>query len=93
MADIDVEIGAENAIDLRGRIRQLVQQAGPRFAVKYLRILFVPDGHQSRVPVETLPTGELGLPRRLLVIRPWGAYGPETFIGPKGRLKEKQKQK
>jgi len=66
--DIDVEIDA-SAAELRGRITQLLVESDPRFSVEHLKLVFTsanPPG--SRVLVERLPIGELGLPRVLKVI-------------------------
>ncbi|KAF5690419.1 hypothetical protein FCIRC_872 [Fusarium circinatum] len=71
--DIDVEISATalGAPELRGRLIQLLRDADKRFVVSNLKLFFVPnDQWNMRVPIETLASGELGLPRRLSILRP-----------------------
>ncbi|QPC72254.1 hypothetical protein HYE68_003006 [Fusarium pseudograminearum] len=69
--DIDVEVGVDNNEELRGRIRQILSAADPRFVVSNLKLFFVPGGQGSDpVPIETLARGMLGLPRRFSIIRP-----------------------
>ncbi|KAI5861125.1 hypothetical protein GGS23DRAFT_577127 [Durotheca rogersii] len=71
--DIDVEIDVANISELRGRVRQLLTESDARFSVQHAKLFFTPaptDHPDSRVTIETLPIGELGLPRRLAVIWP-----------------------
>lgn len=67
--DVDVEIDVANIAELRGLVSQL-KDHDARFSLENLRLFFTPANHpELRVPVETLPIGELGLPRELLVVR------------------------
>lgn len=68
--DVDVEIDVAEAAELRGRISPLLVERDARFSQDNLKLFFTPSNHpELRVPIETLPVGELGLPRRLAVIQ------------------------
>lgn len=68
--DVDVEIDVADAAELRGRISQLLIERDARFSQVNIKLFFTPTNHpELRVPIETLPIGELGLPRRLAVIQ------------------------
>ncbi|KAF5551292.1 hypothetical protein FMEXI_3410 [Fusarium mexicanum] len=68
--DIDVEVAMDDVKpnELRPRLLQLLQDQ--RFIVSNLKLFFVPDHWDLRVPVETLARGTLGLPRRFSILRP-----------------------
>ena len=69
--DIDVEVDAANANDLRGRIRDTLITLDERFSVEGMKLYFTPvQNPEARVLVETIPIGEFGLPLSLEVIRP-----------------------
>lgn len=69
--DVDVQIDVSNVMELRGRIVQLLTQEDPRFSLQHHKIWFTAaDRIQMRVPVETLPIGELGLPQQMKIHRP-----------------------
>ena len=68
--DVDVEIDVTNSAKLRDRIFQLLIKPDTRFSQENLKLFFTPANHpELRVPIETLPIGELGLPCRLAVIQ------------------------
>ncbi len=68
-ADVDVEIDIADIAELRGLISQLTDR-DVRFSLENSKLFFTPVNHpELRVPMETLPIGELGLPRELSVVR------------------------
>ncbi|KAI9656987.1 MAG: hypothetical protein M1829_000360 [Trizodia sp. TS-e1964] len=68
--DIDVEVDVADLSDLRGRIAEILTERDSRFLVRGLSLTFTPLDHpEFCIPVETLPIGSLGLPRRLEVIQ------------------------
>ena len=75
--DVDVEVNVADVAEVRGRISPLVMEQDKRFSLEHFRLFFTPSNQpELRVPVETLPIGELGLPRRLEVFRPGGSKYP-----------------
>ena len=58
-----------NGGELRNRIQFLVQ-GDTWFSIQHHKLFFTPDNSDLHIPVETLPIGELGLPRRVDVLRP-----------------------
>jgi hypothetical protein len=70
-ADVDVEVDVAAATELQGRISPLLMERDGRFSLEHSKLFFTPSNHpELRVPVETLPIGELGLPPRLEIFRP-----------------------
>ncbi|KAF5558906.1 hypothetical protein FPHYL_7247 [Fusarium phyllophilum] len=69
--DVEISVAALGDPELRGGLVQLLHDADKRFVVSNLKLFFVPDGQwDMRVPIETLASGALGLPRRFLILRP-----------------------
>ncbi|KAF5560219.1 hypothetical protein FNAPI_4387 [Fusarium napiforme] len=70
--DIDVEVAMDHAkpTELRFCLVQLLREADQRFMISDLKLFFVPNGQDLRVPIETLARGMLGLPRRFSILRP-----------------------
>ncbi|PNP84047.1 hypothetical protein FNYG_02735 [Fusarium nygamai] len=70
--DIDVEVAMDDAKpnELRPRLVQLLGDTDQRFMISDLKLFFVPNGQDLRVPIETLARGMLGLPRRFSILRP-----------------------
>lgn len=67
--DVDVEVDAADIISLRASL----VAANPRFVLVQNKLVFLPagpseGGNEGAVPVETLPIGEIGLPRVLHVM-------------------------
>ncbi|KAK2590066.1 hypothetical protein QQS21_012254 [Conoideocrella luteorostrata] len=70
--DIDVEIdnGTRTISEMRQQVCQFLS-ADTRFSFVNNKIFFAPpEFPQISIPIETIPLGELGLPRELSVIRP-----------------------
>ena len=68
--DVDIEVDIANPTELRDQITRLLIEPDSRFSLVNLKLFFTPTDHpELRVPIETLPIGELGLPRRLAVIQ------------------------
>lgn len=65
--DIDVEINF--AGNMRDELTQLLKQHDKRFAVQHHKLFFTPADSDNMIPVETLPLGELGLPRELRIFK------------------------
>ncbi|KAI1418583.1 hypothetical protein F5Y13DRAFT_184224 [Hypoxylon sp. FL1857] len=65
--DVDVEI--DFAANMRDELVQLLIEQDNRFAVQHRKLLFTPTNSADRVLVETLPLGELGLPRELRIFK------------------------
>ena len=42
----------------------------PRFRLEHIKFFFTPADQETQIPIETLVLGDLGLPRKLSVIRP-----------------------
>jgi hypothetical protein len=67
-ADIDVEVDIENKEEARRNMVRFLTEADARFSVdSHNRKLTFTHGTE-RVPIETLPVGELGLPRKVETI-------------------------
>ncbi|EFQ36248.1 hypothetical protein CGRA01v4_14970 [Colletotrichum graminicola] len=80
--DIDVEIGIDNAQEMRSLVTRVLRDADSRFVVSHMKLFFVLVGNgQLRVPVETLARGALNLPRQLPVICPGDASVPILLPG------------
>ncbi|KAF5586359.1 hypothetical protein FPCIR_7969 [Fusarium pseudocircinatum] len=73
--DVEVALGDAKPNELRPRLVQLLREADQRFMISDLKLFFVPNGQDLRVPIETLARGTLGLPRRFTILRP----GDETI--------------
>ena len=65
--DIDVEVDVENKVEALRTMVQLLIQADGRFSLDNNKLIFTNGPH--RVPIETLPVGELGLPRKIETIQ------------------------
>ncbi|KAI1074772.1 hypothetical protein F5B20DRAFT_595816 [Whalleya microplaca] len=63
--DVDVEI--DFAANMRDQLTQLLSQHDGRFAVQHYKLFFTPTNSNNKVCIETLPLGELGLPRQLRI--------------------------
>ncbi|KAI1135382.1 hypothetical protein F5Y05DRAFT_416370 [Hypoxylon sp. FL0543] len=61
--DVDVEI--DFATNTRDQVTQLLTQHDDRFTVQHRKLFFAPTNSSNKVCIETLPLGELGLPRQL----------------------------
>ncbi|KAI1469008.1 uncharacterized protein F4812DRAFT_458531 [Daldinia caldariorum] len=65
--DVDVEINF--AANMRDELVQLLIEQDNRFAVQHRKLLFAPTDSADKVLIETLPLGELGLPRELRIFK------------------------
>ncbi|KAF5601785.1 hypothetical protein FPANT_1649 [Fusarium pseudoanthophilum] len=69
--DVEISVAALGDPELRGGLVQLLQEADKRFVVSNLKLFFCPNERWDlRVPIETLASGALGLPRRFSILRP-----------------------
>ncbi|KAG9254057.1 uncharacterized protein F5Z01DRAFT_750512 [Emericellopsis atlantica] len=65
--DIDILIDIENDKPALQNMAQLLLDADTRFSLVTYKLTFTCGTH--RIPIETLPTGELGLPREIKTIQ------------------------
>ncbi|KAL2760905.1 hypothetical protein ACRALDRAFT_1066677 [Sodiomyces alcalophilus JCM 7366] len=79
--DIDVLVGVD-VKELKNGPVKILCEADSRFVVSNLKLFFVPSGPNNwdtRVPIEMLSRGILGLPRRFTIMRPGdGSTRPQS---------------
>ncbi|KYK55388.1 hypothetical protein DCS_07351 [Drechmeria coniospora] len=69
-SDLDVVIDVKNAEEL-DLVSDYLIEGDARFSKECLKLYFTPsEGQQSRVLIERLPIGSLGLPTQLNILRP-----------------------
>lgn len=67
--NVDVLIEVADLNDIRCLFLQTSTEGNTQFSVRNSKLVFMPTNHADlSVPVETLPSGTLGLPTRLEVI-------------------------
>ncbi|KAI1376606.1 hypothetical protein F4677DRAFT_83437 [Hypoxylon crocopeplum] len=65
--NVDVEI--DFSAITRDQLTQLLTQDDGRFTVEHYKLFFTPTSSDNKIMIETLPMGELGLPRQLRVLK------------------------
>ncbi|KAL7625832.1 hypothetical protein AAE478_005055 [Parahypoxylon ruwenzoriense] len=65
----DVDVYLDIAVEMRDQLTQLLMQNDSRFVVEHRKLFFTPTNSGNKIPLETLPIGQLGLPRQLRVMQ------------------------